>query len=86
MGDQLALLEEPGTGPRGWQPVTPEGPARLNRDQAGIPKHAPRRGAERLLVELVCRGLDERFLPAAAALVALLDEVATERRLGEEAA
>jgi hypothetical protein len=46
----------------------------MNRDQAGLNKDGTTPGAERLLAELVKRGLRPPHLKAAAALALALDE------------
>jgi hypothetical protein len=59
--DQLRLFD---TGPR----------ARMNKTEAGLAKEGVGRGAERLLGEMVKRGLGEEHLHRAASLCLLLDE------------
>jgi hypothetical protein len=59
--DQLRLFD---TGPR----------ARMNKTEAGLAKEGIGRGAERLLAEMIKRGLGREHLHAAAALALLLDE------------
>jgi hypothetical protein len=45
----------------------------FSREEIGISKYAPASGAERLLAELVKRGLDRNALPRAAKLCLWLD-------------
>jgi hypothetical protein len=60
LDDELARMLEPGA----------------LQDWLAVPQQAPRDGAHRLLRRLVQRGLSEPALPAAAALVVVLDAAA----------
>jgi hypothetical protein len=60
-------------------PLFDTGPGRLNKVEAGLAKEGVGRGAERLLSEMVKRGLAEEHLHAAAALALALDEGQTQR-------
>jgi hypothetical protein len=66
VSDQLALFGEPVKG-------------RLNKTEAGLAKEIPGRRAERLLAEMVKRGLSEEHLRPAAALALLLDAERAQR-------
>jgi hypothetical protein len=57
----------------------------LTRREAGI-SHDRHDGPERLLSELILRGLDRRYVKQAARLAALLEEDAAARGLKERAA